>query len=473
MRKSKILLIFVGIILSAIVLFLTSCGSCDNKFTNLLGSGSIGGGSGGGITLTNGAVHIDTNGTDWYNGALFDGNNYYITGWQDDGTMKYAIIKINPDLTLNYAKYYTASGATNIGLSNSFFNPNDNTKLYVGGWYNNDGIIGEIDKNTGNLNILKRYSNSGVIALITDNTNLYGVSLNGYIIKLNLSNLSIVGSKQISGYNFASISQNSNYIATYSYNYPYGVVIIKKDLSQAVNVNTNGDQHQFPIMDENYLYLIDKNSSNNLVISKIDISNLSSLSVSVSKEYSWNSLNGRYSGTILSDGNIGIGITTNETPNNLIFLKINKNDLSIMNQIKLSAKGGGNSQVVLNTMFPTTDGGFFVSRYINVGGVGYGLKMPSDFSLGTNCVFNVSNPGITENNYSYVINSNVPTLNSGGLTEIAIPTLTGVTVSTFVGCLSPAPNVMNNNVMNNNVMNNNELNNEDSLSGLNRNKPKK
>ncbi len=37
MRKSKILLIFVGIILSAIVLFLTSCGSCDNKFTNLLG----------------------------------------------------------------------------------------------------------------------------------------------------------------------------------------------------------------------------------------------------------------------------------------------------------------------------------------------------------------------------------------------------------------------------------------------------
>ncbi len=115
---------------------------------------------------------------------------------------------------------------------------------------------------------------------------------------------------------------------------------------------------------------------------------------------------------------------------------------------------------------------FFVSKYINVGVVGYGLKMPSDFSLGTNCVFNVSNPGITENNYSYVINSNVPTLNSGGLTEIAIPTLTGVTVSTFVGCLSPAPNVMNNNVMNNNVTNNNKLNNEDSLSGLNTNKKK-
>ena len=453
------------------MLFLTSCGSCDNKFTNLLGSGSIGGGSGGEITLTNGAVHIDTSsGNDWYNGALLDGNNYYITGYQYDGTTKYAIIKINPDLTLNYAKYYTALGASDIRLTDSFFNPNDNTKLYVGGWYisgvNYDGIIGEIDKNTGNLNILKRYSNSDFICLITDNTNLYRVIANGYIIKLNLSNLSIVDSKQIN-YNFVNISQNSNYIATYSYNGPYGVVIIKKDLSQAVNVNTSNSQRQVPIMDDNYLYLIDKNSGN-LVISKIDISNLSSLSVSVSKVYNWSSLGGFNSGTTLSDGNIGIGITTNETPNNLIFLKINKNDLSIMNQIKLSAKGGGNSQVVLNTMFPTTDGGFFVSRYINVGGVGYGLKMPSDFSLGTNCVFNVSNPGITENNYSYVINSNVPTLNSGGLTEIAIPTLTGVTVSTFVGCLSPAPNVMNNN-----VMNNNELNNEDSLSGLNRNKPKK
>ncbi len=39
-------------------------------------------------------------------------------------------------------------------------------------------------------------------------------------------------------------------------------------------------------MDDNYLYLINKNSSNNLVLSKIDISNSSVLSVSVSKEYS-------------------------------------------------------------------------------------------------------------------------------------------------------------------------------------------
>jgi len=323
------------------VLFLTSCGSCDNKFTNLLGSGSIGGGSGGEITLTNGAVHIDTSsGNDWYNGALLDGNNYYITGYQYDGTTKYAIIKINPDLTLNYAKYYTALGASDIRLTDSFFNPNDNTKLYVGGWYisgvNYDGIIGEIDKNTGNLNILKRYSNSDFICLITDNTNLYRVIANGYIIKLNLSNLSIVDSKQIN-YNFVNISQNSNYIATYSYNGPYGVVIIKKDLSQAVNVNTSNSQRQVPIMDDNYLYLIDKNSGN-LVILKIDISNLSSLSVSVSKVYNWSSLGGFNSGTTLSDGNIGIGITTNETPNNLIFLKINKDDLSIMNQIKLSEK---------------------------------------------------------------------------------------------------------------------------------------
>ncbi len=230
-------------------------------------------------------------------------------------------------------------------------------------------------------------------------------------MKLNSSNLNIVGSKQISGYDFENIAQNNSYIAAYRYNTsPYGVVIIKKDLSQAVNINTNGFQHQVPIMDDNYLYLIDENSSNNLVISKIDISNLSGLSVSVSTEYSLNSLIGRYSGTFLSDGNIGIGITTNETQNNLIFLKINKNDLSIMNQIKLSAKGGGSSQVMLMTMFPTMDGGFFVSRFINNGAVGYGLKMPSDFNLGTNCVFNVSNPNITVNNYTYTLNTTNLTL---------------------------------------------------------------
>ncbi|MGB9638988.1 MAG: hypothetical protein ACPL1F_06845, partial [bacterium] len=433
-------------ILSLVSILIVSCNlGGSNKFINLLGSGSIGGG----ITLTNRAVHIDTNSaTDWYNGVLFDGNNYYISGFQEYSTKKYAIIKLNPDLTLNYAKYYTASGATNIGLTNLWFNPNNSNELFVGGWYNNisgDGIIGKIDKNTGNLNILKIFNSIGLVNLITDSTNLYGVSDNGSILKTDL-NLNGLAAKEISGYKFENITQNSNYIATYRFNNnPYGVVIVKKDLSQAIQINTNGFQKQVPLMDNNNnLYLIDKNGSNNLVIAKIDISNISSVSLDMSKEYTWSSLNGIYSEAFLSDGNIVIGITTAEAPRNVIFLKINKDDLSIMNQVKLSAKGGGNSQIVLMTVFPTIDGGFFASRYINSGDVGYAIKMPSDFNLGTNCVFNVSNPNITANNYTYTINTTAITMNDVTITEGSIPTLTEENVSTFVGCMSPAPNVNGN-----------------------------
>lgn len=88
---------------------------------------------------------------------------------------------------------------------------------------------------------------------------------------------------------------------------------------------------------------------------------------------------------------------------------------------------------------------FFVSRFINGGAVGYGIKMPSDFSLDpNNCVFNVSNPGITASNYTYTLNTTIPTLSSVSLTEATIPTLTEVSVNTFVGCLSSAPNVNGN-----------------------------
>jgi hypothetical protein len=63
------------------------------------------------------------------------------------------------------------------------------------------------------------------------------------------------------------------------------------------------------------------------------------------------------------DGNIILGITTNEIPKNIVLLKINKNDFSIMNQVKLSAKGGGSSQLwgLLN-MMSLPDGGFVISR---------------------------------------------------------------------------------------------------------------
>ncbi len=69
---------------------------------------------------------------------------------------------------LNYSKYYTALGASDIGLTNSFFNPNDNMKLYFGAWYSSDGtnygdIIGKTNKNTGDLSILKGISGIHII----------------------------------------------------------------------------------------------------------------------------------------------------------------------------------------------------------------------------------------------------------------------------------------------------------------------
>jgi hypothetical protein len=111
-------------------------------------------------------------------------------------------------------------------------------------------------------------------------------------------------------------------------------------------------------------------------------------------------------------------------------IKINKNDFSIMNQVKLSTKGGGNSRLWgdLNIM-ALPDGGFVISRFIN--NVGYILKGPSDLNIdNNNCVFNVANP-ITDYN------------------------LVEKNISTFVGCLSPAPNILNNR----NGENNQELDN--------------
>jgi len=80
--------------------------------------------------------------------------------------------------------------------------------------------------------------------------------------------------------------------------------------------------------------------------------------------------------------------------------------------------------------------------------------MPSDFNLEANCVFNVSNPNITENSYSYTLNTTVPTLTNVTLTEDSIPTLTEVNIDTFVGCMNPAPNI-NGNINGNREGNNN------------------
>ena len=160
---------------------------------------------------------------------------------QDDKTRKYAIIKLNPDLTLNYTKYYTTSGGSNIGLTNLWFSPSNNNELFTGGWYKSNnidtnlhGIIAKVNKNTGKLDILKILNNVGRIFIAADNINLYGVT-EGDILKIDLNSLNLVAAKQINNYEFNNIVQNNNYIATYRYNNnPVGVAIVKKDLSESI-----------------------------------------------------------------------------------------------------------------------------------------------------------------------------------------------------------------------------------------------
>ena len=111
---------------------------------------------------------------------------------------------------------------------------------------------------------------------------------------------------------------------------------------------------------------------------------------------------------------------------------------------------------------PLPDGGFVISRFINYGIVGYILKGPSDLNIDeNNCVFNVSNPGITTApSTTYTISTTNLTLNNVSITEIPVTnyTLVEQNISTTVDCLNPVPNILNNR----NGGNNQEL---DSLTG--------
>ncbi len=80
------------IILIGIMFNIISCGSCDNKFIGYYGLIGNSGGSGGGGNLgSGGAVNIwaqDPNQGGWvvlsnvYKGGIFDGINYYLSGFQ-------------------------------------------------------------------------------------------------------------------------------------------------------------------------------------------------------------------------------------------------------------------------------------------------------------------------------------------------------------------------------------------------------
>jgi hypothetical protein len=264
MRKWILYLIIAYIIAS----IMTGCNGCNNSFNNLIGNSS----SGGTPNLVNDAKHIDTSGIDWYNSILFDPitYKYYISGWQQDTTPKLALISINPDLTLNYSKYYEVKDSSNNtllyrGLINLWYK--DNNTFHVSGWISHigtHGIIGEVNKNTGQITLKKIFQNIDILDCISDENNIYGVSQLGYVLKLD-NNYGIVSSKQVSSTQFSTISISNNYIITYdNNNNNYGVVVIDKNLNNAVRFNNPIQMVHAALVDNNNkLYYITKNSSNN------------------------------------------------------------------------------------------------------------------------------------------------------------------------------------------------------------------
>jgi hypothetical protein len=437
-----------------------------------------GGNKGGGTkNLANDAKHINTGSTDWYNSILFDSTTYkyYISGRHKEPwgltLISLALISINPNLTLNYSKYYEVQDSYDntlsfVGLTNLWYK--DNRTFYVGGWITLDGIIGEVTKNTGQITLKKIFQDTGALGCISDKTNIYVVSDNGHVLKLD-NNYNIVSSKKVSSSQFSTISISNNYLITYDPGYN-GVVVIDKSLNNAVRFdNYRMINHAALVDNNNKLYYIDRNlGSSNLVLAKVDITNLDSPSQDIVKEYNWDSIAFSAQMGFSLDGNIILGITTNESPNNIVLLKINKDDFSIMNQVKLSAQGGRSSELWGNlNIMSLPDGGFVISRsIINLSKsiFGYILKSPSDLNIGNNCVFNVTNPNITAlASTTYTISTTNLILNNITIREIPITdyTLVEKNIITFVGCLNSAPNILNNR----NGGNNQEL---DSLTGSSR-----
>lgn len=401
------------------------------------------------INLVNGAINIDTQGYEFYNSSLYDfiTNKYYIVGYQLNQTMKLLLISINPDLTLNYSKYYEVKENSKdviVGLSNLWYK--DNTKFYVSGKIGFSGeeygIIGEVNKNTGQITLKKILKDVGSCNIISYANKLYLISQKGHVLKLD-SNYNILSSKQLSSSGFVTLSISQNYLITYDY-INGGVVVLDKNLNNSYKFN-NYIMHAPLVDNTNNLYYIDRKSGNhNLVLVKTNINNLNNLANSnMIKEYNFNSISDLNQIGFSFDKNILLAITTSEKNKNLVLLKINKNDFSIMNQIKLSSKIGGSSQVWgdLNIMF-LPDEGFFINGIIdNInfsnGSVGYILKGPRDLNIANNCVFTVSNPGITEVSFTnYKINVTNLKLRDVDIKEIPVKkyTLVEKSIKTFVGC---------------------------------------
>jgi hypothetical protein len=136
----------------------------------------------------------------------------------------------------------------------------------------------------------------------------------GYLLKLD-NNYNVILSKQVRYSYFEGISLASNYLITYDYRNG-SVVIIDKSLSNAIRFHSS-ISHVALVDSNNKLYYIDRNSySGRLVLTRVNINTLSSPIQEVAKEYNLTAI-GLYAQMGFSaDGNILVGITTQECLNN-------------------------------------------------------------------------------------------------------------------------------------------------------------
>lgn len=440
---------FITFSLLVIIFFLTiSCSILgnNNKIDEIINLGLSGGNS----NQEGKAYYInyDQNSVmQFISGFLFDGSNYYISG---SASNFLGLIKLDSDLQVVYAKKYIGDQSIySYVFTNLSFNPFNSSKLYVGGMINNTGIIAEIDKNTGDLNIIKSYNNAGSISILNDLNNLYGIVQTGYILKFDY-NLNLLTAKYAATYGeyiFSNPIQNNNFIAIhyakrniFNIYYDYGIILINKDLTSAYEISGVDPLTRSTINDNN-LYLIDtklvdpmgQNNNRNLILAKIDLSNPNNFNVTSSKEYI---VNDRFISIRSALINQDLIIGFSNLNGTLTFLKINTQNLDIVSQINLTPRN--NDRLSIDHILPLNNGGFCAISYFN--NFGYILQMPSNFNLNlNNCVFNISSSNITATNFNYNLNLSDITnnFNDQSLTEANTPNLNSQDLNVVLNCSNP------------------------------------
>ncbi len=255
--KKTLLLLIIGFILSIISILIVSCNlGGNNKFINLLGSSSIGGGSGGGSGNTysfplffDGQYQNDEE--EFLSIVPTSDGGYFAVGKAYDSSNNIddaLFVKLDPNLNIVWSKL----GSIGIRGAFGFENIENNTAYYYAcGYANNNGFfISKLNSN-GTTNSIIYFSND-----IT------------FILPYNNTNPGII----------------ANIMYDYS-TYDFNIAKFGRDLSFKWAI-TNAEWGEFNIItsdNKTFLYFIDSN--NTKYLTKIDVSSDSGSDVVNSAQY--------------------------------------------------------------------------------------------------------------------------------------------------------------------------------------------